>query len=102
MKRLVVRYKAKPDRADENDQAIRKVFEELHAKAPEGLHYAVLRLEDGTFIHFVTLDDEGAPNPMSGIAAFQAFQKGVGERAIEQPQASPATLVGNYRLLGET
>jgi hypothetical protein len=96
MKRFVVRYRAKPERADENDQAIRKVFEELHAKAPTGLHYLVLRLEDGMFVHFVTLHDEGAPNPMSGIDAFQAFQKGVRDRWVEQPQSSSATIVGSY------
>jgi hypothetical protein len=101
MRRFVIRYRTRPDRADENDQAIRKVFEELHVKAPAGLHYLVLRLEDGTFVHFVTLADENAPNPMSGIDAFQAFQKGVRDRWVDQPQSSSATIVGNYRTLGE-
>jgi hypothetical protein len=101
MKRFVIRYRAKPERADENERSIRKVFEELHGKAPAGLDYLVLRLEDGTFVHVVTLADEGAPNPISGIDAFQAFQKGVRDRWVEQPQASAATVVGSYGAPGE-
>ena len=33
MKRLIVRYKVKADRADENQKYIQKVFEELHRSA---------------------------------------------------------------------
>jgi hypothetical protein len=101
MKQFMIRYRAKLERADENEAAIRGVFDELHAKAPAGLHYLVLRLEDGTFVHFVTLDDESAPNPMSGIQAFQAFQAGVRDRWIAPPESTAASIVGNYRTLAQ-
>ena len=39
MKRTVVRYKAKPERIEENQRLIERVFQELHAKAPEGVRY---------------------------------------------------------------
>src|SRR5262245_41278778 len=48
----LVRYRAKPERAEENQQLIENVFAELHAKSPEGIRYLALRLGDGTFVHF--------------------------------------------------
>jgi hypothetical protein len=39
MKRFVVRYKVKRECAAENEVLIRKVFEELHQKAPAGVSY---------------------------------------------------------------
>ena len=40
MKRVLVRYKVKPDKGGENRSYIEKVFQELQATAPEGLRYA--------------------------------------------------------------
>ena len=37
MKRLVVRYKTKPDASATNAQLIQEVFKELSAKAPAGV-----------------------------------------------------------------
>src|SRR5712664_1200896 len=37
MKRTLVRYKAAPDKAQENERLIGKIFEELKTKAPEGV-----------------------------------------------------------------
>ena len=36
MKRFIVRYKVKTGRAEENQDLIKKVFAELHQKAPAG------------------------------------------------------------------
>jgi hypothetical protein len=47
MKRTLVRYKAKPEMAHENERLITDVFRELQAKAPDGVRYAALRLDDG-------------------------------------------------------
>src|SRR5258708_35960518 len=54
MKRTVVRYKTKPEKAEENARLIEKVFQELRAKAPNGVRYLALKLADGSFIHFST------------------------------------------------
>ena len=56
MKRTVVRYKAKPEKVEENQRLIEKVFQELHAKSPGGVRYLALRLGDGTFVHFAAVD----------------------------------------------
>ena len=99
MKRILVRYKTVPERAAENERLIEAVFQELRAKAPAGVRYLALRLGDGSFVHFV-MSEDGA-SPLSGLDAFRAFQAGIKERCAELPQASDATIVGNYRMLGE-
>ena len=55
MKRTVVRYKAKPEKVEENQRLIEKVFQELHAKSPGGVRYLALKLGDGTFVHFAAV-----------------------------------------------
>jgi hypothetical protein len=101
MRRTVIRYKAKPEMADRNAELVAAVFAELKAAQPEGLRYLSLRLEDDSFIHVVeTAADEGA-SPLPKLAAFTAFQSGIRERCAEPPVAKGATVVGNYRMLGE-
>ena len=46
MKRLLIRYKTRPDAAAENRRLIENVFAELQAKSPEGVRYMVLALGD--------------------------------------------------------
>ena len=52
--RLAKVQQPKPEAADLNRRLIEAVFQELHTKAPDGVHYMVLRLADGTAA-FVTI-----------------------------------------------
>jgi len=55
MKSTVVRYQAKPDRAEENQRLVEAVFADLEERKPEGFTYKVFRLEDGvSFVHIAT------------------------------------------------
>jgi hypothetical protein len=98
MKRTLIRYKTKPELADANAALIAGVFAELKAAKPEGVRYLSLRLDDGTFVHFVETEPDAAM-VLTNLAAFKAFQSGIRERCIEPPQAGNATIVGNYRVL---
>jgi hypothetical protein len=102
MKRTLIRYKAKPDQARENQRLIEGVFEELNARSPDGVRYLVLRLDDGTFVHFVTIDPKVAVTSIPELEAFRLFQSGHKDRCIEPPQSGVATIVGNYRMLRES
>ena len=94
----VIRYRTKPEHADENERLIREVFAELAEKIPDGLHYATFRLDDGvSFVHVAVLD--GDENPLTSSPAFAAFQAGIGERCAEGPIPADATAIGNFRLL---
>lgn len=100
MRYVMVRYRVKPDRVDENEALVRGVYEELQRAQPAGFRYATLKLPDGkSFVHIAEAE-EGA-NPLSGLAAFQRFQEGMGERCDEPPAVSDLTQIGSYRLFGE-
>ena len=60
----VVRYRTKPEHADENARLVGAVFAELAADDPGGLRYVTLRLEDGvSFVHVAVI--EGEINPLA-------------------------------------
>jgi hypothetical protein len=102
MKRVMVRYKVKADKAEENAAFIEKVFAELHQNNPAGLRYASFCLEDGvSFVHLASIETADGQNPLSQSNAFKAFQERIKERCEEPPVAVEINEVGSYRLFGE-
>jgi hypothetical protein len=98
VKSTVVRYQAKPDRADENQKLIEAVFAELSDREPNGFTYKVFRLEDGvSFIHVVIEHDVDDPDSLQAVPAFQAFVADIADRCHIPPVAQGATVVGGYR-----
>jgi hypothetical protein len=94
----VIRYRTKPECADENERLIKAVFAELAERNPHGLRYAAFRLEDGvSFLHLAVLD--GEDNPLTSSPAFGEFQSGIKDRCVQGPNPSDATVLGNYQLL---
>jgi hypothetical protein len=94
-KSVIVRYKTRADAADENQRLVERVFAELARDDPGGLRYATFRLSDGvTFVHVSTV--EGEANPLQKVSAFAEFQREIGDRCVEPPAPSDATLVGSY------
>ena len=80
----VVRYQAKPDRADENQKLIEAVFADLDARRPEGFSYRAFRLADGvSFLHVVVEHDVENPDSLADVPAFQAFVE-IGEHRLDQ------------------
>jgi hypothetical protein len=96
MKRTLVRYKIKPEQVQENARLIKQVFQELKAKSPDGARYVVLQLDDGTFVHFATVESTDGAHPITSLEAFRAFQSGIKERCMELPQSGDTTIVGNF------
>jgi hypothetical protein len=71
MRRVIVRYRVKPDRVAENEELVRAVYAELAGVQPEGLRYATVKLDDGvTFVHVAVHERD---NPLPGLASFRAF-----------------------------
>jgi hypothetical protein len=98
----LIRYKTKPEFADENQRLVEKVYEELNARDPGGVHYATLRLADGvTFMHVFTTDSDDAANTLGGIAAFAEFLRELPRRCDELPLAQDVTVVGSYRMFAD-
>jgi len=96
MKRMV-RYKVKADRVEENERAIRQVYEDLQRLAPPGLRYATFRLDDGvSFMHIVSHQSDAARQALLELPAFKAFTGGVKERCTEPPVTVELTEIGSY------
>src|ERR1700743_3733232 len=94
----VIRYRTKPEHADENARLVRGVFAELAEEQPDGLQYATFRLGDGvSFVHVAVTD--GDENPLASSPAFAAFQAAIADRCVEGPDPVDATVIGNFNLL---
>lgn len=93
MRRVIVRYKVKPERLEEHEALIRAVYEELARTKPAGLRYAAFK--DGlSFTHVSFI--EGTSNPLNDSPAFKAFTSNIGERVDEKPVTTDVTEVGSY------
>lgn len=97
MQRTLVRYRAKPEKIEENQRLIGEVFREPHARSSNDVRYLVLRLSDGTFRHLV----EDSSKTIPSLEAFAAFRRGGEDRRMDERQLLEATVVGNYRMLDE-
>jgi hypothetical protein len=100
MRRVLVRYKVKPDQAATNADLVRAVYEELARTRPAGFRYATFQLDDGvSFMHLASQESDA--NPLAESAAFQRFQKNIGGRCEEPPIVAELTEVGSYNFFGE-
>ena len=92
MSTAVIRYRTKPEAAEENQRLIENVFAELALKAPAGLRYSSFRLDDGVnFLHIAT-----GGEALQDLPAFQEFQRDLADRLAEGPERTGATQVGGY------
>ena len=98
MKQVMVRYKVKPDRATENEQLVRAVYDELQRTEPAGLRYATFQLDDGvSFVHIASTKTDDGHNPLSELKAFRQFQEDIADRLDEGPVVTALHEVGSYR-----
>lgn len=96
METVIVRYKLKPGRVEENEQLVKAVFRELRQESPEGFNYAAFKMADGlSFTHIVANEDAGG-NPLSALPAFKKFQEGIEDRCDELPLVSHVSSIGFY------
>jgi hypothetical protein len=98
----MVRYKVKPELAQENERLVRAVYDELEHSAPAGLRYATFKLEDGvSFVHLASIETNDGHNPLQDIAAFKRFQANSRERQQEPAVTSELREIGSYRMSGQ-
>ncbi len=102
MKRVMVKYRVKADRGDENASYIKKVFDELDRSPPAGLRYASFRLDDGvTFVHLAEVDTADGSNPLTETDAFKTFQAELKDRCEELPVATELHEVGSFNIFND-
>ena len=102
MKRMMVRYKVKADRAAENESYITRVFAQLARENPSGLRYAAFKLGDGvSFMHIVAIEGAEGSNPLRELSAFQEFTATIRDRCEEPPVSVELNEIGSYGFFGE-
>ena len=92
----MVRYKVRPDRADENETLVKAVYEQINRERPEGLHYATFKLPDGVSFMHIVIDSDQPGRILNEVAAFKAFAAEIESRCEEPPVATELTIVGSY------
>jgi hypothetical protein len=101
MRQVMVRYKVKPERVEENEELVRAVYDELRRAEPAGFRYATFKLDDGvSFVHLALTEEEGHGSPLSQVRAFQEFSKQLRDRTEEGPVATEFDQIGSFRLIG--
>ena len=103
-KNVIVRYRTRPEVAEENSRLVSAVFASLSEIQPTGFAYTTYRLADGaTFVHVAHFEVD--TNPLANLPAFAAFQRELGDRCVDPPAPAEATIVGSYsstdHLVGE-
>ena len=97
MRQIMVRYRVKPEHAEENEQLVRAVYDELHRTRPEGFRYATFRLPDGvSFVHLARESGGDGRSPLTGLDAFRRFQANIADRCDEPPVVSELHEIGSY------
>jgi hypothetical protein len=100
MRRVLIRYRLKPEHVERNEELVRAVYEELHRAAPSGFRYMTFKLEDGvSFMHIS--ESEGEDSPLAGLASAQEFQREIADRCEEQPVFAELTEIGSYRSVAD-
>jgi hypothetical protein len=95
MRRVMVRYRVKPDRVVEHEALIRAVFDELAKTAPAGIRYGAFKQPDGvSFVHLAFVAAE--KNPLEAIAAFKAFTAQIKDRCDEPPVTVELAQLGGF------
>ena len=103
MTQVMVRYRVKPERVEENEELVRAVYDELRRTEPAGLRYATFKLDDGvSFVHLAVTESESGGSPLSRLRAFQEFQKDIEDRTDESPVVTELDQIGSFRLVGDS
>jgi hypothetical protein len=92
---VIVRYRTRPEAAEENVRLVQAVFAALAEVKPAEFNYTTYRLADGvTFVHVARLT--GPENPLTKLPEFAEFQRELPQRCAEPPAPSDASVVGSY------
>jgi hypothetical protein len=100
IKRVLVTYKVKADRVQENEELVRAVYEELHHNKDPDAHYATFKLDDGqTFVHMAAFASEDKQPILTESNSFKAFQKNLGDRCEVPPNPQNLTEIGSHNFV---
>ncbi|NKB66753.1 MAG: hypothetical protein GKR89_06820 [Candidatus Latescibacteria bacterium] len=95
---VLIQYRVKKDRIDEQKAAIRAFVAAIDAMDDSGIEYSSFQLPDEvSFKHVVRLADEAAKTRLQSQPFFQQFATELDDRCDEEAEATPLTLVASTR-----
>jgi hypothetical protein len=99
---VMIRYKVKPDRVEENEELVRAVYAELNRSEPAGFRYATFKLDDGvSFVHLHVNERDDGTNTLGQLPVFKEFARGISDRCEEQPVFTELHEIGSFRFFDE-
>ncbi len=99
MIRVMVTYKVKADRVEENERLVRAVYAGLADIGDPDVHYATFKKSDGqTFVHLAFFPSPEAQSVLSNSPAFLEFQRELRDRCEVPPNPEPLETIGAWNL----
>lgn len=100
MERIMVTYKVKADRVEENEALVRAVYAELRQINDLDIHYATFKLGDGqTFVHFASFSSMDKQPVLTESKSFKAFQENLKERCEAPPDPQKLNEIESYNFV---
>jgi hypothetical protein len=97
MRIITLRSKVKKESLANFEVAIEKMISAIKQEGPEGIRFTSCKLPDSeTFVALLELE-EGADNPLPGIAAAEEFRESLKNWVVEPPIREELEVVGSYR-----
>ena len=87
----IVRYTAKPGRAEENEALSRAVFAELRQTQPAGVAYTLCRAGDAFTHVFINFADDSS-DAVTELPSFKAFSADATDRYTAPPETIRASV----------
>ena len=100
MIKVMVTYKVKPDRVQENEDLVKAVYDELRQKNDPDIHYATFKLDDGlTFTHIASFASPEKQAALTDSKSFSAFRENLPDRCEVPPDPQKLTEIDSYNFI---
>ena len=97
---VLVTYKVKSDRVEENEELVKAVYEELRQRNDPDIHYATFKLDDGqTFAHFAAFASPEKQAELTESKSFQAFRENLPTRCEVPPDPQKLNEIDSYNFV---
>jgi quinol monooxygenase YgiN len=100
MVKVLVMYKVKPDRVQENEELVKAVYEELRQNNDPDIHYATFKLDDGqTFANIASFASPEKQAELTESKSFQAFRENLPDRCEVPPNPQKLNEIDSYNFV---
>jgi len=100
MPKVLVTYKVKSDRVQENEKLVKAVYEELRRNNDPDIHYATFKLDDGqTFVHIASIASAAKQTQLTESKSFRAFRENLPDRCEVPPNFQNLHEIDAYKFV---